>query len=69
MRAVSFIAMAIAAPQNIAKVEAVFKEELAKALKDGFTEQEIAEAKKGWLQERTLTRSEDRALALNAVRQ
>lgn len=59
----SFVAMAIAAPQNIAKVETVFKEELDKALKEGFTEQEIAEAKKGWLQERTLTRSDDRALA------
>ena len=59
----SFFAMAIAAPQNIAKVETVFKEELAKALKDGFTDQEIAEAKKGWLQERMLTRAEDRALA------
>ena len=45
----SFLAMAIAAPQNVTKVEATFKEELAKALKDGFTEQEIAESKKGWL--------------------
>jgi zinc protease len=59
----SFVAMAIAAPQNIAKVEATFKEELAKALKEGFTEQEIAEAKKGWLQERMLVRAEDRSLA------
>ena len=48
----AFLALAIAAPQNMTKVEATFKEELAKALKEGFTEQEIAEAKKGWLQER-----------------
>ena len=58
-----FIVAAIAAPQNIAKVESVFKEELAKVLKDGFTDQEIAEAKKGWLQQQTLRRSEDRTLA------
>ena len=58
----SFLALAIAAPQNVTKVEATFKEELAKALKDGFTEQEIAEAKKGWLQERSMSRSQDGSL-------
>ena len=40
--------LAIAAPPNVDKVEATFKEELAKMLKDGFPEEEIAEAKKGW---------------------
>lgn len=59
----TFLTMAISAPQNVAKVEATFKEELEKALKEGFTEQEITEAKKGWQQQRTLNRSEDRALA------
>jgi zinc protease len=59
----SFMALAIAAPQNVAKVEAVFKEEIAKALKDGFTEQEITEAKKGWLQERSMARGQDGNLA------
>jgi zinc protease len=59
-----FMAMAIAAPQNVPKVEATFKEELAKMLKEGFTEQEIADAKKGWLQQRTMSRSEDRSLAM-----
>jgi zinc protease len=44
-------------------VEATFKEEVTKMLKEGFTDQEIAEAKKGWLQERNLMRSEDRSLA------
>ena len=58
----SFIATAIAAPQNVAKVEATFKEELQKMLKEGFTEQEIADAKKGWLQQRSMMRAEDRAL-------
>jgi zinc protease len=60
----SFMAMAIAAPQNVPKVEATFKEELARLLKEGFTEQEIADAKKGWLQERTMSRSEDRSLVM-----
>jgi zinc protease len=58
----AFLALAIAAPQNMTKVEATFKEELGKALKEGFTEQEIAEAKKGWLQERSMSRSQDGSL-------
>ena len=36
---------AIFAPQNLPKVEAAFKEELARALKDGYTTQELAEGK------------------------
>jgi zinc protease len=58
----SFMAMAIAAPQNVAKVEATFKEEMERLLKEGFTAQEIADAKKGWLQLRSSSRAEDRAL-------
>jgi zinc protease len=58
-----FQGFAIAAPQNVPKVEAAFKEEVARALKDGFTEQEIAEAKKGWLQGRNVSRSNDNELA------
>ena len=54
---------AIAAPQNVAKVEAACKEELEKALKDGFTAEEIAAAKSGWLQSRRVERSEDGGLA------
>jgi zinc protease len=58
----SFTVGAIAAPSNVDKVEAVFKEELAKALKDGFGDDEIAAAKKGWLQDRSIARSDDRSL-------
>ena len=54
---------AIGAPQNILKIEAAFKDEMEKALKDGFTEQEIAEAKKGWLQSRNVSRANDPELA------
>jgi len=59
----SFTVNAIAAPQNVAKVEAAVKEELDKAIKDGFTAEEVASAKSGWLQSRTVGRSNDSALA------
>src|SRR5262249_2366501 len=36
-KAGNFTAFAIYAPQNAAKLEAAFKEEMARALKDGFT--------------------------------
>lgn len=54
---------AIAAPQNTPKVEAAFKEELARALKDGFTDEEVAKAKKAWLDERSVQRAEESAVA------
>lgn len=58
-----FQVYAIAAPQNVAKVEAAFKEELDRALKDGFTQAEIDAARKGWLQQQQVTRAQDRSLA------
>jgi zinc protease len=54
---------AIAAPQNIEKVEAATKEELARALRDGFTAEEVAAAKSGWLQTQNVNRSADNSLA------
>jgi zinc protease len=62
-KAGSFTAFAIYAPQNEAKLEAAFQEELARVLKDGFEAKEIAEAKSGWLQSRQVTRAQDAALA------
>ncbi|MFY9728481.1 MAG: insulinase family protein, partial [Bryobacteraceae bacterium] len=50
-------------PQNAPKVEADFREELARALKDGFTEKEVTAEKKAWKDELTLQRSEDGSLA------
>ena len=55
--------MAICAPKNAPKVEADFREEMARALKDGFTETEVAAEKKAWKDELTLQRSEDGSLA------
>ena len=53
---------AIAAPQNMPKVEADFNEELAKALKDGFTADEVEKAKKVWLDQRSVARAEEASI-------
>lgn len=66
VRAVSdggaFMFSAIAAPQNVPKVEATFKEELLRALKEGFDPAEVDQAKKGWLQRQTVSRGQDNEL-------
>lgn len=56
-------ASAIFAPQNQPKVEAAFREELARALKDGFTVQELAEGQRGLLSFRRLSRAQDATVA------
>ncbi|MGL6113300.1 MAG: M16 family metallopeptidase, partial [Rubrivivax sp.] len=56
-------ASAIFAPQNRAKVEAAFTQEIARALKDGFSAQELAEARSGLLNFRRLSRAQDDTLA------
>jgi zinc protease len=62
-RAGSLSISAIAAPQNIKKLDAAIREELARSVKGGFTEQELAGAKTGLLQERLHNRSQDGILA------
>ncbi|WP_317203500.1 pitrilysin family protein [Janthinobacterium sp.] len=59
-----WLAYAISAPQNTAKVEAALREELDKARSEGFSEAELAEAKKGWLQSEAVGRTQDQALAM-----
>ena len=54
-----FSASAIANPGNIPKVEASFKDELARTLRDGFTAAELAAAKKSLHDSRTGARSSD----------
>jgi zinc protease len=61
-RAGSWTMQAIAAPQNITKVEASLRDELAKVLKDGFTDEEIAKAKSGWVPQFAQNRVQDRQL-------
>jgi zinc protease len=58
-----FVASAIYAPQNAARLEAAFKEEVARALKDGFTAEEVATAKAGLLQGQQMSRAQDASLA------
>jgi len=60
-------AYAICAPQNLTKVEQGFKEELEKMLVDGFTEEEISNAKTGLLQGKKVSRSQDRELVAHLV--
>jgi len=57
----SFTAMA--APQNLDRAEQAFLDELARARRDGFTAEEVAEAKKGILEARAVARSQDSAVA------
>jgi zinc protease len=59
----TFGAYAIYAPENVAKLEATIKEELNKAVTEGFTAEEIEAAKKGWMQNRTVGRAQDAAVA------
>jgi zinc protease len=56
-------ANAIYAPQNVEKLEAAFKEEIARMLKDGFTTEEVEAAKSGYLQSRQVSRAQDNELA------
>ena len=59
----AFQVSAIHAPQNTQKLESAMREELKRVLADGFTEQELKEAKSGWLQGRQVGRAQDGGLA------
>jgi zinc protease len=63
-----WIGGAIFAPSNRAKVEAAFREEIARALKDGFTAKELEEGKRALLSVRRLGRAQDGNLAAAWVR-
>jgi zinc protease len=56
-------ASAIFAPANRDAVEKAFREEVDRALKDGFTDQELAEGKSGLLNLRRLALAQDDALS------
>ena len=62
------ISVASAKPENILRVEAAFKDEVEKAVTQGFTPDEVAEAKKSFFQERQIARSQDQALARSLAR-
>jgi zinc protease len=54
---------AIFAPSNGEKVEQAFRDELARAVKEGFSDQEVASAKAALLNYRRLARAQDNRLA------
>jgi zinc protease len=60
--AASFGGGAISNPKNSPKVEASFRDELAKTLAGGFTADEVAAAKKAIRDARTMGRTQDQAL-------
>ena len=55
----TFMAYAICAPQNAAKVEASFRDELSQILEKGYTETEVEAAKKSWIESRQVSRAND----------
>jgi zinc protease len=59
----SFYTYAIYAPQNAQKLEGAMREELDKALGEGFTPQEIQKARAGLLEYRQSSRAQDGGLA------
>jgi zinc protease len=56
-------AYAIYAPENAEAVEAAFVGEIERAVRDGFTEDELRAAKQGWLELRQISRAQDSSLA------
>src|SRR5262249_30793603 len=59
----TFTFSAICAPKNAPKVVAVFREELERALKEGFKAEEIEKERKAWLEQQVVGRAQDGSLA------
>ena len=58
-----FMLSAIFAPQNRARVERAVREELERALRQGFTAAEVEAGRKAYIEARRLQRTQDRLLA------
>jgi zinc protease len=54
---------AIYAPENADKVQLGFKEEIARFIKDGITEEELKNAVTGWVQSQNVSRAKDNELS------
>jgi zinc protease len=54
---------AIYAPQNLDRLQKAFAEEIGRVVKDGFTAEELKDAKAGLLSQRRLARAQDAGLA------
>ena len=62
-RAATWSFFAIVAPQNMARLEAAFREEIERFVRDGISEKELATAKSGALQQRLQARAQDSNVA------
>jgi zinc protease len=62
-RAGAFAISAIAAPQNLRRLDKAVRDELGRALKGGFTAAELAGAKSGLMQQRIQNRADDSVVA------
>ncbi|MBC7941552.1 MAG: insulinase family protein, partial [Chitinophagaceae bacterium] len=62
-----WVSSAIFAPQNLPRVEAAWREELTRAVKDGFTQAELDQARNSLLNFRRLSRAQDNSVAAQAV--
>ena len=54
---------AIYAPMNAGKVQTGFREEIARFIKDGITEEELKNAVNGWIQGQTVSRAKDNEIS------
>ena len=59
----SLYVYAIYNPENAAKVQQGFNEEIARFIKDGITEEELTGVVNGWVQEQNVSRAKDNELA------
>lgn len=59
----SLLVYAIYAPENAAKVQAGFNEEIARFIKDGITEEELKVAVTSWVQGENVSRAKDNELS------
>ncbi|HOL37757.1 MAG TPA: insulinase family protein, partial [Rubrivivax sp.] len=62
-----WMSSAIFAPQNRAKVETAWREELARSVQSGFTQAELDEARASLLNFRRLARAQDAVVASRGV--
>jgi zinc protease len=58
-----FVIYAIYAPENAERLEKAMYEEINKVINEGFTADELKAAKSGWLQSRSVSRSQDNELS------
>ena len=59
----SMYVYAIYNPENAAKVQQGFREEIARFIADGITEEELTNVVNGWVQEQNVSRAKDNELA------